>query len=217
MSANTPLAPVPDLDTIVSDVEHLARQAHEFISRGKPPPGAIASEWVPLYRQLKRRLEQLGRAIDEVPAELWDIVQAGPEGAGHGLHLFPVRWQTHEAARHTEVMQRLVEIRSTIAGLPKTPPTTVYPAYRVLREYAAKELKGDGRKAVEVLCSSNGSLPLVDFALAMGWDCNNGRIDDGQWSSLQQRLKPKLRKQGWELRRHDNHAQLRPYETATKK
>jgi hypothetical protein len=87
--------------------------------------------------------------------------------------------------------------------------------YHPLLVYAAQKLKGDERKAVEVLCGNNGSLALADFALAMEWDC----FDEGQWSSLQNRLnkKNKLQGQGWRLRRHDNHAILRSYESPTAK
>src|SRR5262245_55868244 len=108
--SNTPLAPVPACDTIIADVEQLAVQAHAFIGRSKPPPGAIASEWVPLSRTLNRRLEQLRHWIDEVPAELLDIVLAGPEGAGHGLHRFPVAFRDYEAKRHAKVLELLANI-----------------------------------------------------------------------------------------------------------
>jgi hypothetical protein len=93
-----------------------------------------------------------------------------------------------------------------------SPPEETAP-YSALLAYAAEELKAGERKAVEVLCSKNGSLTLAGFALAMGWGC----FDGGQWSSLQSRLNKKLRKQGWLIERHDNRAQLRPYENATKK
>jgi hypothetical protein len=91
---------------------------------------------------------------------------------------------------------------------PAAPPAGTTP-YSALLAYAAeKPLKGDELRAVKVLCDNNGSLALADFAVAMGWDCFN----NGRWSSLQQRLKQKLRKQGWLIERRDNHARLRTHE-----
>jgi len=99
-----------------------------------------------------------------------------------------------EARVALALFQRAVDnlTDSSTSGPPPPPPAETNP-YSALLAYAAKELKGDGRKAVEVLCAKKGSLAVADFALAMGWD----RFDDGRWSSLQQRLKQRLRKQGY--------------------
>jgi hypothetical protein len=58
-----------------------------------------------------------------------------------------------------------------------------------LLDYAARELKGDERKAVEVLCSKNGNLALADFALEIGWDSFN----DGQWRMVKKISRTKNR------------------------
>jgi hypothetical protein len=179
--SGTPIAPVPDLDTIIADVERLVNEAHDFISRGKPPPGAIASEWVPLARKLERRLEHLGHALDEVPAVLWDIVQAGPEGAGDGLHQFPVAWRDYEAKRHAKVLDRLAQIKSTIAGLPKTPPPRIYhhgersyslgdnppvvvttEEHRVLRAFGTKKRALDTKEILEYVENPSRIMAQLD-------------------------------------------------------
>ncbi|HYT94869.1 MAG TPA: hypothetical protein VEL76_39495 [Gemmataceae bacterium] len=122
MSAETPIAPVLDLDTIVADVEQLTIQAHDFIARDKPTYRQIASEWVPTCTKLKRRLQQLRHWIDEVPAELWDIMLAGRDGGGLGGQLPLDVWREYEAKRHAKVLEMLANIKSTLAGSPKPPP-----------------------------------------------------------------------------------------------
>src|SRR4051812_14292630 len=100
MSGNTPIGPVPDPDTILGDVEQLAKEAHTFIALDKPTHREIASEWVPICAKLKRRLQQLGHWIDDVPAELWEIVLAGRDGSGLGGQIQPDVWREYEAKRH---------------------------------------------------------------------------------------------------------------------
>jgi hypothetical protein len=136
-----------------------------------------------------------------------------------GVHL-GLRWKPCPSALEIEARKRLAGLLSaapTRQPTPSEPAPAAPPAeptpYAALLAYAADELKGGERKAVEVLCSTNGSLAVADFALAIGWDC----FDGGQWSSLQNRLNKKLRKQGWLIERRDNHARLRPYENATEK
>jgi hypothetical protein len=123
----------------------------------------------------------------------------------------------YDAARDAlALFQRAVEkLTDSSPSAPPPPPPAETTPYSSLLGYAAEELKGDERKAVEVLCANNGSLALADFALAMEWDCFN----EPQWSSLQTRLnkKNKLQGQGWRLSRHDNRAILRSYESPTKK
>jgi hypothetical protein len=116
MSSDTPVSLVPERGTIISDVEQLAMQAHEFICRDRPTTSEISTEWVTLCRKMKRRLEQLRQTVDEVPAELWDIVLAGKEGAGLGIP--PGIWRVYEARRHAKVLERIAQIKATIAGLP---------------------------------------------------------------------------------------------------
>jgi hypothetical protein len=122
MSSDTPIAPVPGLDTILADVEQLAKEAHTFIARDKPTHRQIASEWVPICTKLKRRLQQLGHWIDEVPAELREIVLAGRDGGGLSGTLPPGVWREHEAKRHAKILEQLANIKSTLATVPPDPP-----------------------------------------------------------------------------------------------
>jgi hypothetical protein len=74
-----------------------------------------------------------------------------------------------------------------------------------LRQYARKQLKGQERAVIEALCDSHGELPIPDLALKDGveWD------DPFQgFKDVRYRLKPKLKRKGWQLERQNNAARL---------
>lgn len=112
--SGTPIAPVSDRDTIVADVEQLAKETHEFIVRGESTHG-VSTEWVTLCTKLKRRLRQLQQFVDEVPPTLWDILFAGRDGGGLGGQMQPEVWREYEAQRHTFVLEQLANIKRAFA------------------------------------------------------------------------------------------------------
>lgn len=114
MSSETPIALVPGLDTILADVEQLAKEAHTFITCDKQTHRQVASEWVPLCTKLKRRLRNLQQFVDEVPPVLWDIVFAGRDGGGLGGQMQPEMWREYEAQRHANVLEQIANIKSAI-------------------------------------------------------------------------------------------------------
>lgn len=143
MSSETPIAPVPDLDTIVADVERLVKEAHEFIARGGPVP-RIASEWVTLCAKLNRRLRQLQQFVDEVPPVLWDIAFAGRDGGGLGGQMQPEVWREYEAQRHASSLEQFANIKKMLVadsaitktrrGAPKKYPRAMEMALGLLAE-----------------------------------------------------------------------------------
>lgn len=78
--------------------------------------------------------------------------------------------------------------------------------YTDLRNFARDKLKGQERAVIEALCDSHGELPIADLAVkdGVGWN----EMSQG-FKDVQRRLKPKLKKVGWELSRQDNAAKLK--------
>lgn len=75
-----------------------------------------------------------------------------------------------------------------------------------LKAFARTDLKGQERAVIDALCDASGELPIADLAVmgGVGWhDANKG------FESAQRRLNPKLKKQGWKLKRQSNAAHLR--------
>jgi hypothetical protein len=114
VSTNTPIALVPNLATIVAHVEHLALQAHEFITSSKPTRSI--KDWVKICTDLKRRLRQLQQFVDEMPPVLWDIAFAGRDGRGLGGQMQPEVWREAEAQRHANVLTQLANIKRALAA-----------------------------------------------------------------------------------------------------
>jgi hypothetical protein len=75
---------------------------------------------------------------------------------------------------------------------------------RELRDFAANfPLKGDQRKVVELICDHNGSCPLADLAVAMGW---NREEAGSKFNDIKKPVQAKLKKarMPWRLERRDN-------------
>ena len=93
---------------------------------------------------------------------------------------------------------------ATPASLPPTPPTPP-DSFDSLRLFAATKLKGMQRAVVEVLCDSNGAMPIADLAVKenIEWE----QPIKG-FKSAQDRLKDRLKRHGWRLQRRENVATL---------
>jgi hypothetical protein len=74
-----------------------------------------------------------------------------------------------------------------------------------LRTFAANTLKGNQRKVVETICDANGSCPLADLAIALGW---NREEAVPRFNEYKKAIQPKLRSAdlAWRLSRERNHA-----------
>jgi len=76
--------------------------------------------------------------------------------------------------------------------------------YAELTTWAAKNLKGKQRQVVEELAGNKGKLSLADLALKVDW----GTPYTDSFNSIKKVLNEKLKKEGWQLHRHDSEARL---------
>jgi hypothetical protein len=80
--------------------------------------------------------------------------------------------------------------------------------FDTLLAIAKSKLKGNELRVVELICEGGGACKLADLAADRQFTWNQDEIAS-RYNGTQRRLKPKLRKHGWDIYRENNEAKAR--------